>query len=105
MDKKIRAVRMPVGRTTRADVRPFTRWWRPVARPSGRSSRQDQLQVSLQIDWTSPTQIESHLVEQQYESAAQILVAHGSHELTSFLPVLHSGWLHVFGGGGGGGGG
>src|SRR5581483_11143459 len=42
-------------------------------------------------DWphtelTSPTQIESHAVAQQYESAAQILVAHGSQPEVSLPP-------------------
>ena len=38
-------------------------------------------------DETSPTQIESHAVVQQYESAAQISPAHVSHEPSSSAPV------------------
>lgn len=36
---------------------------------------------------TSPTHCESHLVEQQYESAAQIFVAQLLHEALSLVPV------------------
>jgi homeobox protein ESX1 len=53
------------------------------------------LQVSLQYCGTSPTQIESHLVVQQYESFAQTLVTQASQPLLSFVPVLHSGCVHV----------
>ena len=62
-------------------------------------------QVFPQIDLTSPTQIESHVVAQQNESAAQILVTHGSQPETSLLPVEHSLCEQLPGGGGGGGGG
>ena len=48
-----------------------------------------------QIDPTSPTQIESHEVVQQYESAAQILVTHASQPLASAAPVSHSPCAHI----------
>src|SRR5438094_740621 len=52
-------------------------------------------QVWPQTDWTSPTQILSHDVEQQYESAAQIFCAHASHVAVSLVPVEQIGWAHV----------
>src|SRR5581483_2592943 len=45
-----------------------------------------------QIDWTSPTQTESHELEQQNESWLQICWAHGSHEAVSASPVEQIGW-------------
>ena len=42
---------------------------------------------------TSPTHCESHLVEQQYESAAQIFVAQLLHEALSLVPEI--GRAHV----------
>jgi hypothetical protein len=43
---------------------------------------------------TSPTQMLSHAVVQQYESTAQISVAHGSHPVCSTLPVEQIGCGH-----------
>jgi hypothetical protein len=54
-----------------------------------------QLQVSPQIEPTSPTQTLSHLVLQQYESSAQTFLAQGSHVLVSFVPAVQIAWLQV----------
>jgi len=51
------------------------------------------LQVSPQIDPTSPTQIESHAVLQQYGSWAQIDVAHGSQLDFSCVPLEQMPWV------------
>src|SRR5262245_36614103 len=56
-------------------------------------------QLRPQIDDTSPTQIESHEVVQQNESAAQIEVAQLLQPDTSAAPVLHSRCEQVGGGG------
>ena len=52
-------------------------------------------QLWPQIEPTSPTQIASHFVLQQYESAAQIWVTQGSHVATSLVPAVQSAWAHV----------
>jgi hypothetical protein len=49
-----------------------------------------QLQVSPQIDETSLTQTESHLVLQQYESDAQMSFTHVLHPVASFTPAVQS---------------
>lgn len=46
-----------------------------------------RLQLSWQIESTSPMHWESHEEEQQNESAAQTFVAHGSHDATRVPPV------------------
>jgi hypothetical protein len=63
----------------------------PIKRQEGRR----QLQVSAQIELTSPTQMLSHKVVQQYSSCAHTCVAHGSQDAESLLPVVQMGWLHV----------
>ena len=45
------------------------------------------MQVSPQTELTSPVQIESHFVLQQYGSSSQIAVAQASHAALSFAPV------------------
>ena len=52
-------------------------------------------QDSPQIEPTSPTHMLSHLVVQQYESAAQTSVAHGSQPEVRWLPVEQIGCEHV----------
>ena len=46
-----------------------------------------RLQLSSQIESTSPVHWESHEEEQQNESVAQIFVAHGSHDAARAPPV------------------
>jgi hypothetical protein len=50
-----------------------------------------QLQDCPQIELTSPTHCESHVVLQQNESCAQIWVTQESQPLVSLVPVEHSG--------------
>jgi hypothetical protein len=52
-------------------------------------------QVCWQIDATSPTQMLSHELLQQNESAAQILVTHGSQPETSLLPCAQMPWAQT----------
>src|SRR5690349_16351866 len=52
-------------------------------------------QVWWQTDETSPTQIESHAVVQQYESTAQMLPAQVSHDAVSAPPVEQIGCEQV----------
>lgn len=51
-----------------------------------------QRQVFWQIEPTSRTQVESHLLLQQYESEAQIWATQGSHDDGSFVPVEQVEW-------------
>ena len=83
-DKKRRAAR-PKGPTARLRSRG------PAARRPLRAAGEfDQwLHVWPQTDATSRTQVESHFVLQQYESASQICWTHGSHDVGSFVPVEH----------------
>lgn len=43
----------------------------------------------------SSTQVESHLVLQQYESESHTSLTQALQVATSLLPVLHTSWLHV----------
>jgi hypothetical protein len=47
------------------------------------------------METTSLTHCESHLVEQQYESAAQIFVAQLLHDEVSLVPVEHTAWAQL----------
>jgi hypothetical protein len=44
---------------------------------------------------TSPTQIASHFVAQQYESAAQMVAAQASQVVVSLTPIAQMSWVQV----------
>jgi hypothetical protein len=54
-----------------------------------------QGQVLPHFEVTSPTQMLFHAVEQQYESLAHTVIAHGSQVATNFVPALQMEWAHV----------
>jgi hypothetical protein len=86
----IAAVPAPITSSRRSLL--IARRWSPLAR-AGPS--RPQLHDSPQIELTSLTHSESHVVVQQYESCAQTLVTHESQPLVSLVPVEHSGCPQV----------
>jgi hypothetical protein len=61
--------------------------WAHVLGPGSTSAGGGAVQLSPQIEATSPTQVASHALAQQYGSAAQSVVAQGSHAAARLMPV------------------